>query len=67
MEHCSKDGKPKILKECSLPLTGERCVNRIITERAVLDVTPAGLTVVELQPGWNKEQVIASTEPTLVW
>jgi 3-oxoacid CoA-transferase subunit B len=67
MEHCSKDGKPKILKECSLPLTGERCVHRIITERAVLDVTPAGLTVVELQPGWSKEQVTAATEPTLLW
>jgi 3-oxoacid CoA-transferase subunit B len=67
MEHCSKDGKPKILKQCSLPLTGERCVHRIITERAVLDVTPAGLKVVELQPGWSKEQVTASTEPVLLW
>ena len=67
MEHCSKDGKPKILNECSLPLTGERCVDRIITERAVLDVTPAGLKVVELQPGWSREQVISSTEPTLLW
>jgi 3-oxoacid CoA-transferase subunit B len=67
MEHCSKDGKPKILKQCSLPLTGERCVHRIITERCVLDVVPGGLRVVELLPGWSKEQVIASTEPTLLW
>ncbi len=67
MEHCSKDGKPKILQQCSLPLTGERCVHRIITERAVLDVTPVGLKVVELQPGWTREQLIASTEPTLAW
>ncbi len=67
MEHCSKDGKPKILKECSLPLTGVRCVHRVITERCVLDVTPHGLRVIELQPGWSKEQVIASTEPTLLW
>lgn len=67
MEHCSKDGKSKILKECSLPLTGERCVHRIITERAVLDVTSTGLKVVELQPGWSKEQVTASTEPVLLW
>ena len=67
MEHCAKDGKPKILNECTLPLTGERCVDRIITERCVLDVTPAGLKVVELLPGWTREQVEASTEPKLSW
>ena len=67
MEHCSRDGKPKILERCSLPLTGERCVHRVITERCVLDVTPAGLAVVELLPGWTREQVEASTEPALIW
>ncbi|PYP40317.1 MAG: succinyl-CoA--3-ketoacid-CoA transferase [Gemmatimonadetes bacterium] len=67
MEHCSRDGKPKILERCSLPLTGERCVHRVITERCVLDVTPAGLAVVELLPGWTREQVEASTEPALLW
>jgi 3-oxoacid CoA-transferase subunit B len=67
MEHCSKDGKPKILTRCTLPLTGERCVHRVITERCVLEVTPAGLQVVELQPGWTREQVAASTEPALAW
>jgi 3-oxoacid CoA-transferase subunit B len=61
MEHTSKDGKPKILRECSLPLTGERCVHRIITERCVLDVGPEGLQLVELMPGWSREQVEAST------
>ena len=66
MEHTAK-GNPKILKQCSLPLTGERCVHRIITERCVLDVTPAGLRVVVLLPGWTKEQVQASTEPALLW
>jgi len=68
MEHCSKDGKPKILKQCSLPLTGERCVHRIITERCVLDVLPdgGGLRLVELQPGWTREQLRASTEPALL-
>jgi len=42
MEHVNKDGKPKMVKECSLPLTGKRVVNRIITERAVIDVTENG-------------------------
>ena len=67
MEHCARDGAPKILKECSLPLTGERCVHRIITERCVLDVTPRGLQVVEILPGWTREQIVASTEPALIW
>ena len=67
MEHCTRDGSPKILKQCSLPLTGERCVHRIVTERCVLDVTPAGLKVVELLPGWTREAVTASTEPGLLW
>lgn len=66
MEHTSKDGKPKILTRCSLPLTGERCVHRIITERCVLDVTPDGLRLVELLPGWTVEQVQSSTEPMLL-
>jgi 3-oxoacid CoA-transferase subunit B len=62
MEHTSKDGKPKILRQCTLPLTGERCVHRIITERCVLDVTPGGLHLVEVMPGWTREQVVGSTE-----
>ena len=67
MEHCARDGSPKILKRCSLPLTGERCVQRVITERCVLEVTPAGLKVVELLPDWTREQLDSSTEPTLLW
>ena len=67
MEHTAKGGAPKILKRCSLPLTGERCVHRIITERVVLDVTPEGLKVVELLPGWTRQAVEESTEALLLF
>ena len=67
MEHTAKGGAAKILPQCTLPLTGERCVHRIITERVVLDVTPQGLEVVELMPGWTREQVEGSTEARLLF
>jgi 3-oxoacid CoA-transferase subunit B len=67
MEHCARDGSPKILKRCTLPLTGERCVHRIITERCVLDVTANGLAVVELLPGWTQAQLTESTAANLLW
>ena len=66
MEHCTRDGKPKILNACSLPLTGRGCVHRIITERAVIDVTPAGLVLVEAGPGETLGSIQAVTEPTLM-
>ena len=66
MEHAAKGGAPKILSRCTLPLTGERCVDRIITERVVLDVTPDGLRVVELMEGWTLDQVRESVEATLL-
>lgn len=66
MEHVNKQGKPKILKKCSLPLTGRSVVDRIITERAVIDVTNEGLKLVEVLQGYTLDDIINSTEPELI-
>jgi 3-oxoacid CoA-transferase subunit B len=66
MEHTSKDGKPKILNACTLPLTGKEVVDRIITERAVIDVTDMGLKLVEVAEGYTAEDVQNVTEPKLI-
>ena len=57
MEHVSRDGRPKILQECSLPLTGKRCVHTIVTDHALFDVTPEGLLLQELAPDVTVEAV----------
>ena len=65
MDHATKDGKPKILEACTLPLTGKRCVSAICTDRAWIDVTPTGLLLRELAPGETAASVQALTGPRL--
>jgi 3-oxoacid CoA-transferase subunit B len=65
MEHTNKDSEPKILKKCTLPLTGQRVVDTIITEMGYIKVTPQGLVLEEIAPGLTVEQVQAATEAKL--
>jgi 3-oxoacid CoA-transferase subunit B len=66
MEHANKEGKPKLLRECSLPLTGRRCVSAVCTDLAWIDVTKDGLVLRELAPGVTAGEVQKKTEPKLI-
>lgn len=66
MDHVAKDGSSKIKKECSLPLTGKGVVHKIITERALIDVTPDGLELKEVFEGFTIQDIIDSTEVELI-
>jgi 3-oxoacid CoA-transferase subunit B len=65
MEHTTREGEPKILKKCTLPLTGVRVVNTIVTDMALIQVTPSGLVLEELAPGLTPDEVQRATEPKL--
>lgn len=65
-EHCEKNGSSKILKKCTLPLTGKKCVTDIVTERCYFQVTPEGLLLKEIAPGYTVEDILNSTEAKVI-
>ena len=66
MQHCSKDGESKLLKKCTLPLTGIKCVKRIVSDLAVIDVTENGFKLIERAPGVSVEDIVKSTAAPLL-
>ncbi|MFC1910143.1 3-oxoacid CoA-transferase subunit B [Chloroflexota bacterium] len=65
-EHVTKANKPKIVKNCTLPLTAPRCVDMIVTDLAVIEITNKGMVLKEVAPGWTAEEIQALTEPKLI-
>ena len=65
-EHTTKSGKPKIVKQCSIPLTAPRCMGLIVTDIAVIEVSEQGLVLKEIAPGWTVDEVQELTEPKLI-
>jgi 3-oxoacid CoA-transferase subunit B len=65
MDHCSKEGRPKIVKQCSLPLTGKKVVNLVVTDLAVIEIGPKGMVLLEAAPGLTARDVQDLTEPQL--
>lgn len=65
-EHVTKANKPKLVKACSLPLTAPRCMNMVVTDLAVVEITAKGMVLKEIAPGWTPEEVQALTEPRLI-
>jgi 3-oxoacid CoA-transferase B subunit len=66
MEHTTRQGHPRIVKKCTQPLTGKECVDLIVTSLAVIEVTPEGLVLKEVAPGFTADEVQAVTEPRLL-
>ncbi len=66
MQHCSKDGESKLLKQCTLPLTGIKCVKRIVSDLAVIDVTENGFRLIERAPGLSVEDIVKATAAPLI-
>ena len=66
MEHTDRNGRPKLVTECTYPLTGRECVSLVVTDIAVIQVTPGGLVLEEVAPDWSAEEVQEQTEPRLI-
>ena len=66
MFHTTNEGEPRIVKECTLPLTGAKCVDLLITDIAVIEISKEGMVLKEVAPGWTAEEVQALTEPKLI-
>jgi 3-oxoacid CoA-transferase subunit B len=66
MQHTDREGNSKLLKKCTLPLTGVNCVKKIVTDLAVIQVTPAGFKLLERAPGVSVEEIKKATEGTLL-